>query len=825
VDGRSEAARDVTRLHYQYALAATQGRVYPLMRGDDLTLTNAWSQAGGGASEYMAKTLRLLGFNQVDMEDSAKNSERYGWLSGSKAPYAQLADEPVEANTSEFSAPFWRFEGGKDVKAVPISAPGDGKVRLDSDPIKKPAAKAPAKPAADGERYRDVTGMSDLNTARVDLENIVLEGEVSGSWVGFYAGLDNAKLPTKGVYWQVGVLDPNGPTNLNYGKIGDPRGTSLIRKAAIMHGDKPTPFKIVYESGKAALFVNGAIMQQIEGLAKKGGLGIFGPQKTIYSLRLRTIRADEHIDLDASKFLTDKMDATGVGGDIVLDARDFEDTPAEENEKNAMSLRQFVTTQMVQAGGIPEAQASFRTWAAAQGVMPAVFGKQKWDDVHMLTVDSLIETPADRRRYYWSRRYSAYKTPHDFYLEALELQKKSPNKNVKGFVALSGHALYMHRQALPMDIMQLASEGGPLMPGVSDWMYVGGWYWDSLQSVAYSVAPMNGGARRYGAQWGEEPKSYPMMHQVGPDVFRSYTMLSNQVKHISYWTYGPFYAATEGTWSDNPGNHVAASYVTNRISQVDDILPKARMRPARVAMLFSRSNEYWDPTSSYADKRAAFLALSHEYYQPEIVTEEQIGEGALQHYDALYVLDTAVKTEAQEKISAWVRGGGLLWACSKAATLNEFGEPLDLLAGLAGLQRGFGATPRAYKPTAAQIEQFRGEKPDDMLTPAAAEKPFARIRFSGAECLAPSSGTALRRARATATACWRLAKKPSQKASRLSGPSPRLYLHAQRAARRFSEHLPRYSACCADRAATRKESRARSCAVPADDHDAPDEHA
>lgn len=710
--------RDMTRLHYEYALAATNGRVYPLMRGDALTLTNAWGLSRGGASEYMAKTLRLLGFNQVDMEDAAKNSERYGWLSGDKAPYVQLADEPVEANTLEFSAPVWRFEGGKsETKTVPAAAPDGGKVRLDAVAAKPVAAKT----ENTGERYRDVTGSSDLNTARVDLEDCVLEGEVSGTWVGFRAGLDNAQLPTKGVFWMIGKLDPNGETNVSYGRIGDARGSSLVRKAAVMNTDKPTPFKIIYERGKAALLVNGAVMQQFDGLALKGGLGIFGPQKTIYSLRLRSIRADEHIDVDASKFLTDKMDAAGVGGDTLLDARDFEDTP-DETEKTAMSLRQFVTTQMVAAGGIPEAQVSFRTWLASEGVTPAVFGKKTWNEVSMLTLESLIETPEDRRRYYWSRRYSAYKTPHEFYLAALELQKNSANKNAKGFVALSGHALYMHRQALPMDIMTLASEGGPLMPGVSDWMYVGGWYWDSLQSVAYSVAPMNGGARRYGTEWGQEPRSYPMMHQVGPDVFRSYTMLSNQVKHISYWTYGPSYAATEGTWSDNPYNHIAAHYVTNRIAQVDDILPKARMRPTRVAMLFSRSNEYWDPTSSYADKRAAFLGLSHEYFQPEIVTEEQVTQGALEHYDALYILDTAVKTQAHQKISDWVRGGGLLWACSKAATLNEFGEPLDLMASLAGLQRTFSTTPRVYKPTAAQIEQFPGEKPDDLLTPAESEK-------------------------------------------------------------------------------------------------------
>jgi len=769
--GQVTTGRDQTRMHYEYALNAGGGRIYPMMRGDTLTLGNSWGLASGGASEYMMKTLRLLGLNYVSASDGVKNEERYGWIGrGGVKPFTvmpydeeqarqrldeafkpyqtreftdrairtQLADEPIEMNTSAYTAPFWRFEGGAAGVKKPVTEraipENDGKVVLtaNGEDVEERKAATNADPEAEEmedsaedapvqsrEQFRDVTGSSDLNTRRVDLQDCVFEGEVSGGWVGFRAGLDDPRNPKRWVYWRVGKLSANGPPNsLSYGVPGDKFPKSFVKKAARLNRGKATPFKIVFERGKAALFINNTIMHMFEGLPDKGGFGIYGPPKSVYSLRIRPIATEEHIVETASQFFNDKLDGVGVDDGIELDARDFEERPTKGTK---VDFKKFIDTEMVQAGGIPAAQVGFRKWCAAKGITPDQFGKGSWDDVRMLTVRTLMEdTPADRRRYYWSRRYSSWLTPRMYGLAAEAMLKNVPNKNTKFFVALSGHSLYMHQQWLPMDIMELAAQGPGLMAGVSDWMSYG-WRWDSWQSVAYSVAPMNAGARRYGKEWGQEPISYPMMHQVGPNVFRAYTMLANQVKHISFWAYGPTYAATEGTWSDNPGNHRDASFISNRIAQVDDILPKARMRPSRVAMLYSLSNEYWDPTSSYADKRSAFLNLSHEYFQPEVVTEEQIEKGALQHYDALYVLDTAVTTAAQEKIAQWTQNGGTLWACASAATLNEYGEPHDLLTRLAGLERAFSDTPRTYKPKPEFAAQFGRQQPDDYLTPAAGE--------------------------------------------------------------------------------------------------------
>lgn len=142
---------------------------------------------------------------------------------------------------------------------------------------------------------------------------------------------------------------------------------------------------------------------------------------------------------------------------------------------------------------------------------------------------------------------------------------------------------------------------------------------------------------------------------------------------------------------------------------MDDLLSSGTMRRSRVAMLYARSTEYWNPQSSFADKRATFLALSHEYYQPELVTEEQVADGCLADYDALVLLEPWVADKAADRIATWVNGGGLLWACADAGRFNEYNEPRDRLAELAGIQRGFQPAAAPQANTAIRVSQVEGQ--------------------------------------------------------------------------------------------------------------------
>lgn len=716
--------RDHAREHYEMAMRATEGQLFPLTRGD-LHFGNAWGGSSGDTTDYLNKTLRLLGFNSVGASDNpVKYRALYGWKShgghywpptflpfdeedarrqyddhyrnffdSQKEFYSgvstfQIADEPGEISRGEMSSPLWRF--GRDEH---------------------------------GDKWEDAVGGSDLHTRRCDYHDCVLEGKVEqhGRWFGFRVAVDNALKPERYAWWHLGAVSVNREMNLSIGRSdkGGPTHSEMQRPGAAV-APTGTAFKVVYHGTSAALYLNGKMIQQQDGLPPRGGFGFTGQPKVIRELRVRAIQKGEFlsaIDAGAEKQKTELSD---LG---------LEDAGGRAGDFKAKPLEQFVAEDWTPAGGMPQAHAAFRKWAATQGVQPALLGAKNWDDVRMLTVASLVRTPEDARLFYWSRKFSGWLTPRMFNLAAEAIHRYAPNQQMRGFVALSGHSLYFPSEQ-PLDMFQLA-EGPAMLPGISDWMSLGSWFWDSHQAVAFSVAPYNAGARRYG----QSPVNSPMMHCVWPNTLRAYTMLANNVRCISYFNFGPSYSVTEGFWSESEDSYRAVHLTNNRSAQVDDVLANSQMRPSRVAMLYSMANEYWNPQASFADKRASFLALSHEYYQPELVTDEQVAAGALKHYDALYVLDPIVPGAVQEKIAEWTKAGGLLWACADAMSRNEFNEPADAVKALAGIERKLPeggpkkATPADSKRPGPTVTAITGQS--DIRTHTVASEGLAKVTASG----------------------------------------------------------------------------------------------
>ncbi|MHB9108937.1 MAG: HEAT repeat domain-containing protein [Armatimonadota bacterium] len=697
---------DHAREHYDYALRANGGRMYPLMRTGRYFGTNVRGSDGSG--DYVSKTLRLLGTNSNGDRDDA-NRRRYGWFGQTgggwvrgpvpfneekaRAWYADrferdyapgddyqsivswyLADEPGEAATTAITAPFWRYYG-KD---------------------------------RGGPKWVDYAGGSDLLTKRTDLSNCVLEGKVLklGGAVSFHVGFSDVEQPTDGMVWTVGRVSENRYDTLMVAKPDGSGGHIYKKPEATISDTTPTPFKLLYENGAAALFLNGKLIQYETGLNPRGGFRLTGGPKAFTELTLRPLRKEERGVAGGPEMAEPDIEGAGVG-DLFADDEEHPDWATPK------PLEQFVKDDWVVGGGIPEAHAGFRKWLAAQGVKPELFGKKAWDEISPLTIKELAETETDRRLYYWGRRYAGYLTPKMFSIAAEAMRDAFPNKDIKAIVALSGHSLYFP-SAMPLDMFALASYGGALAPGISDFMS-NGLRWDSQQAIAFSIAPYHSGARVYPeeapAGWpadamGPLPRAPVMMHcGWSAPTFNAYVQLANDVRFMSYYHFGPEYIATEWYWSENPGAYVGPHKMGNRAAQVDDILSPARMRPSRVAMLYARSTEYWHAQASFADKRAGFLGLSHEYYQPELVTEEQVSAGALDHYDALYVLEPWVSDATQANIKAFVERGGLLWTCADALRWNEYQEPSDFLQRAYGLQRTY-------------TEEAR----DTMLVPAAGER-------------------------------------------------------------------------------------------------------
>ena len=296
-------------------------------------------------------------------------------------------------------------------------------------------------------------------------------------------------------------------------------------------------------------------------------------------------------------------------------------------------LERAVHEDWVVSGGIPEAQDGFRKWAQAQGLTPETFGETSWDAVRMLTLTQGITGPADARRYFYSRKYSGSLTPRMFASPRRRSKLFAPTTRCRALRALSGHSLYFP-SAMPLDMFALAADIPALMPGISDWMSLGGWRWTAIRRWPIRwPCSMPDGARARAV-------SYPMMHCVWP-MDNSFIHHVGQPGEVSqFCALGPSYMSTEVYWNHIPEAYVGVHNTTNRAAQVDDILCQSGGHAARGLRCSTRFPPNTGMAhSSFDDKRAAFLGLSHGYFQPEMITEDQIADRALQHYDALYVLD------------------------------------------------------------------------------------------------------------------------------------------------------------------------------------------
>jgi hypothetical protein len=102
------------------------------------------------------------------------------------------------------------------------------------------------------------------------------------------------------------------------------------------------------------------------------------------------------------------------------------------------------------------------------------------------------------------------------------------------------------------------------------------------------------------------------------------------------------------------------------------------------------------------ERRAAYLALVHDQYQVDMITEDDIVRGRLAHYDVLYTADPNISRAAAKVIGDWVQGGGAIFATCGAAMRDEFDEPSPALAPV------FGIEPRMTTDVAAGEYRIRG---------------------------------------------------------------------------------------------------------------------
>ena len=684
---RLKTFRDCAREDYERALANAEYRLFPLT-DHDLFVGGSGPVSIPATHDYLCKTLRLLGYNIVyTYRDPVGSRKRYGWASisgGTKTFSPFRGDEPAVKDYMEYFAPTIqarpKFHEGVRIWML-CDEPGERYTGCMASPLWRYE-----EPEGEEPRWTDYAGASGLYTRKTDYANCVLEGLLAlrGGWVEVRVAVDCPQKPSRYAFWRLGNAVPENvyPYNVLVNKVGLGEFRQIPQEREEMKlVNELTPFKVIYTDYRAAMFLREVLVHEFKDLPKRGGFGFYGGGKAVARLRFRPVRESD------LRQLLPLQPQSVPGAETTTDAEVKELEAATEEPPSSLPdwakpkpLKKFVEEDWVITGGVPDLHDDFRRWVKGHGVQPSLFGAKSWDDVKPNEFRSLARNPAEARIYYWTKRYASYLTPKIFALATEGLRRLMPDRDLWAFAGPNGGYPNLYG-VMPLDLIELATHSNGMMPGISDRGADAG---AGPQANAFQAALFNAGARRYG----QAPVSKSVMHVCHPTVGRAYAALGTGVKYLSYFTFGPYYLGqASDPWSQRPWCYEAASKTDNRATQVADILGPGRLRPSRVAMLYARSTDYWHTGNTFFDKRATFVALAHEHYQPDLVTEPQVAGGALAHYDALYVLDSHVAAGAQQRIADWVKEGGLLWCCADAARKNEYDEPLDLLAEHCGIKR------------------------------------------------------------------------------------------------------------------------------------------
>jgi hypothetical protein len=148
-------------------------------------------------------------------------------------------------------------------------------------------------------------------------------------------------------------------------------------------------------------------------------------------------------------------------------------------------------------------------------------------------------------------------------------------------------------------------------------------------------------------------------------------------------------------------------------AEAEKLQAGGKVRPARVAVVTGKATDFnesrllvdrgKDPFARMCknapeelnqnlcrkDQQLLYLALRHAQHAVDVITEDDIVEGALKNLDVVYFAGEWIDGRAVKKLDEWVRGGGVLYASAGLGRFNQYGEPDPAMLKLLGL-RGAG---------------------------------------------------------------------------------------------------------------------------------------
>ena len=226
--------------------------------------------------------------------------------------------------------------------------------------------------------------------------------------------------------------------------------------------------------------------------------------------------------------------------------------------------------------------------------------------------------------------------------------------------------------------------------------------WSNLAST-YQCCGYNVDLLRAACKYHNQPLGMYLITSSGRtplDVkLKAYSSIGRGVRVLKSYAYGIPYASHHRGWYMNRNIYVAVKQLAHEIGGAEDLLLQAKRIPSEVAFLYSTTSDIWTlgKNELYGhDRMHSYLALMHAQVPVDFLSEEDVIEGRLTPYKALYVFGPHLRQAAARPIVEWTEAGGTLYLAAGAATADRYNRPATPLDAGLGLSRGPVETLKAH---------------------------------------------------------------------------------------------------------------------------------
>lgn len=335
----------------------------------------------------------------------------------------------------------------------------------------------------------------------------------------------------------------------------------------------------------------------------------------------------------------------------------------------------------------------FRDYLRAQKLAPADFGKADWNDVKPFDIwgtpaevvpgakgkaravpPPQPESAADSLRSYYTARFMTHATAQVFPARAQQFKAagiplyamQGPTPSWSG-ASLDWNEFYDH--GANTAFVWETSNRDPRA-----------WQWESyLGDIGRGIAA------RHAMPMGCLVKP----HRGAPEQ-RMLSVVSRGVRVIEWYTYGPDYSKGD-SFSQSPELLERVAGAARFLGRAEEWLYGAQpLVPAEVAFVTPRSSEIWGRAgglngAAFENAKWVWLALAHTHIPVDILSEQQLAEGKLARYKAIYIPGPHLRRDAAAQVKEWVRAGGSLWTDALGLSRDEANQPATAFAEVLGL--------------------------------------------------------------------------------------------------------------------------------------------